>query len=237
MSEETYQRNGLTVTIHNDTDTRSPRGWYNVGKMICSHRNYHLGDEQFEAYEYEGWDDLKQHLIKERNAVIVLPLGLYDHSGITMYVSDTHNRWDGGQVGFIYCTQEDIDREWSGDNVQAEKYLRGEVETYDQYLRGDVYGYSTTDPLNGNVIDTCWGFYGIDCVREEANNVADSYEHPKRELIHYEAFKELFKALGVNPLEFKLLSEGRIKGHFPDMPERDSLINVGALARVLWGEK
>src|SRR5688572_5467595 len=112
---EQYERNGLDVQIMYDTEPFDPREDDNVGTMICSHRNYKLGDEQFDADDYDGWDDLKKYLIKERKAVIVLPLGLYDHSGITMYVGDSHDRWDGGQVGFIYCTQEDIDREWEGD--------------------------------------------------------------------------------------------------------------------------
>lgn len=175
---EEYERNGLEVKIFYDYDPESPREWDNVGTMICSHRSYNLGDEQFNSDDYEGWDDLEKHLIKERKAVIVLPLGLYDHSGITMYVGSSHDRWDGGQVGFIYCTQEDIDREWKGDKVAAEKYLRGEVETYDQYLRGDVFGFSITNPKNGEEVDSCWGFYGLEYAMEEANSNADYFKHP-----------------------------------------------------------
>jgi len=180
MSEiaEEYTHNNLDIKIFYDSDPESPREWDNVGTMICSHRNYTLGDEQFHADDYEGWDDLKQYLIKERKAVIVLPLGLYDHSGITMYVGDTHDRWDGGQVGFIYCTQEDIDREWNGDDEQAEKYLRGEVSTYDQYLTGDVYGISVTNPRNGEELENCWGFFGLKYAKEEAESIADNFVHP-----------------------------------------------------------
>lgn len=175
---EEYIRNGLKVKIHYDMDPESPREWDNVGKMICSHGRYTLGDEQFDPEEYDGWADFEKHLVRDRKAVVVLPLGLYDHSGITMYVGENHDRWDGGQVGFIYCTQEDIDREWDGDKEKAEKYLRGEVETYDQYLRGDVYGFIITNPNNGDDIDSCWGFYGLKYVKEEANSIADNYELP-----------------------------------------------------------
>lgn len=54
-------------------------------------------------------------------------------------------------------------------------------------------------------------------------------------MIHYEAFKELFKELGVNPLEFHNLSKGKVKGWFPDVP-RDPKVNVEELARVIWNE-
>lgn len=180
---EEYFHNKLKIEIFQDDDGESPREWDNVGTMICSHRNYTLGDEQFNAEDYEGWDDLKRHLKRDRKAVIILPLFLYDHSGITMYTTGDgryrqHEAWDSGQVGFIYCTQEDIDREWDGDKKKAEEYLRGEIKTYDQYLTGDVWGFKVTNPNNGEEIDSCWGFYGIEYARQEANSSADSFEHP-----------------------------------------------------------
>ena len=178
-----YERNGLNIRIFYDESPENPRDWDNVGTMVCSHRNYNLGDEQLEASEYENWEDVRKNLlIKERKAVIILPLFLYDHSGITMYTTgDTryrqHEAWDSGQVGFIYCTQEDIDREWNGDKEAAKKYLEGEIKTYDQYLTGDVYGFSIKNK-HGEDVDSCWGFYGIEYAKEEANSVADNYQHP-----------------------------------------------------------
>lgn len=184
MEYETYERNGLTVTINTDDDPANPRSeWDNVGKMVCSHRSYTLGDEQFYSDDYDGWEDLRQHLIDDEDAAIILPLALYDHSGITMYIPGDgsyhqHEAWDSGLVGFIYCTQEQIDKEWDGDKEKAENYLRGEVKTYDQYLTGDVYGYTITNPKDGEEIESCWGFYGLDDVRGEANDEADSFKHP-----------------------------------------------------------
>lgn len=176
---EEYTRNGLTVQINYDDDPENPRDWDNVGTMICSHRNYKLGDEQFNADDYEGWDDLEKHLREERKAVIVLPLALYDHSGISMHIG-TGGGWDSGQVGFIYVTQEDIDKEWQGEdrNKQAEKYLEMEVKTYNQYLTGDVYGLVITNPKTDEEIDSCWGFFGLEYVKERANEAADNFTHP-----------------------------------------------------------
>ncbi|MHB9130367.1 MAG: hypothetical protein ACYDBB_04650 [Armatimonadota bacterium] len=42
----------------------------------------------------------------------------------------------------------------------AEEALRAEVAVYDQYLRGEVYGFVLTDCATGKVTDSCWGFYG-----------------------------------------------------------------------------
>ena len=51
--------------------------------------------------------------VKELKAVIILPLYLYDHSGIAIKVGSfickaVHAEWDSGKIGFIYATKEDI---------------------------------------------------------------------------------------------------------------------------------
>lgn len=77
-----------------------------------------------------------------RANLCILPLYLFDHSGITMNTSGFSCGWDSGQVGYIYVTKETWLKEHDRDFVQEEavKYLKAEVETYDQYLTGDVYG-------------------------------------------------------------------------------------------------
>jgi hypothetical protein len=239
---ETYKRNGLTVSIEQDMDPESPREWDNFGTMICSHSRYTLGDEQFNPDDFDGWDDLKKYLKKERNAEIILPLYLYDHSGITMYTTgDTryrqHEAWDSGQVGFIYATKEKVDDEFDGDKEKAKQCLIGEVKTYDQYLTGEVYGFTIKDD-HDNLVDSCYGFYSEQDAIDEANSVADHEEKPKKlEPVHYQAFRDLFKQLDINPYEFKQLSGDKVSGYFPNLSNRKSPINIPALATVLWGRK
>jgi hypothetical protein len=80
-----------TATIDWDTDAESPREWDNLGTMICSHRSYTLGDEQADTDTYGSWEDIEK-MLRKKGAVIVLPLGLYDHSGITM-TAGTVDKW------------------------------------------------------------------------------------------------------------------------------------------------
>lgn len=176
-----YEHNNLTIKIEYDESPESPREWDNLGTMICSHRRYNLGDEQFNPDDFEGWEDLKQDLINNRNAAVVLPLFLYDHSGLSIYTTGEtrqHEAWDSGQVGFIYVDQKDVDT-YGGtpeENLEnAEKCLRAEVKDYDTYLRGEVYGFTVEDPRTGEEIESCWGFYSEESVRKEAESVADGY--------------------------------------------------------------
>ena len=159
---------GLTIRIELDTDPMNPRDWDNLGTMVCWHRNYLLGDEQptRSPDEYlEGIED-----------AIILPLYLYDHSGITMNTTGFDCPWDSNQVGFIFVEKSEIRKEY-GDLTEetlekVKKYLVGEVNTYDQYLRGEVYGY-VVETEDGEFIDSCWGFFEEDYCLVEAKSAAD----------------------------------------------------------------
>jgi hypothetical protein len=107
---------------------------------------------------------------------VILPLYLMDHSGISMSVGSFGCPWDSGQVGWIICDKETIEKEFKGDRDLAEKCLLAEVMTYDDYLTGNVYGFiveerdfdeerDEDDDEDWEQTDSCWGFYGSD-VRE-----------------------------------------------------------------------
>ena len=94
----------------------------------------------------------------------MLPLYLYDHSGLTINTTGFSCRWDSGQVGWIYASKEDALKEFGGKSFtastrqKAEARLRSEVEVYDTYLSGECYGYELYK--NGELEDSCWGFIG-----------------------------------------------------------------------------
>jgi len=113
-------------------------------------------------------------LIKKavRTGYVILPLYLYDHSGITMSTGPFGCIFDSGQVGWIVCDNETIKREWDGDRELAEEYLRSQVEVYDDYLTGNVYGFVVEewDGEGWECVDSCFGFYGHDI---RTNGMAD----------------------------------------------------------------
>jgi hypothetical protein len=119
---------------------------------------------------------------------ITLPLYLYDHSGITMRTSSFSCPWDSGQVGIIYISKKQAVEEWGRKyftkqvRERAEKYLEGEVETYDQYLTGDVFGFIVEHEESGEE-DSCWGFYGSEYCIEEAKQVAECLDRDYQESV------------------------------------------------------
>jgi hypothetical protein len=122
-------------------------------------------------------EDAAEYLRVTRDAIEVLPLVMYDHSGITIKVGSSYAQdsggWDTSQIGFIYTTQARVD-ELGVPQDSIEEQLRNEVEEYAQYLEGDVYGYVIDTPDEDHV-ESCWGFYGTDYIKDEARAAAQHY--------------------------------------------------------------
>src|SRR5699024_8899148 len=80
-------------------------------------------------------------------------LSLHDHSGITISLG-VRNGWDSGQVGFIYIHKDDAVETWGKEyftkeiRKTAQKCIEEEVSVYDNYLKGNVYGYRVSKIRN-----------------------------------------------------------------------------------------
>jgi hypothetical protein len=177
---QTYKlKNGNFLRIEQEEQPQDPRTWDNLGRMVCFHNRYELGDEtQLEKDDFDSWDDLRTVLTNEYEAVIVLPLILLDHSGLSMSTSRNYPfncNWDAGQVGWIYTTNEAIKETYDVTEVTPELLkevtdsLIDEVKTYSQYLEGDIWGLAEYKLETCNMgceheitINSCWGFYGSD---------------------------------------------------------------------------
>ena len=162
---EIIEYKGHEIKLMPDENADSPREWDNLGKMVCFHSSYVLGDKHSLTT-----DEVKD--ILDRKDVIALPLYLYEHGGITMSCEPFSCPWDSGQVGIIYVDYETLKKEYSVKKItpkireKARQVLIGEVETYDQYLTGDVWGWETCE-------ESVWGFFGSEDALQEAKNHVD----------------------------------------------------------------
>jgi hypothetical protein len=164
-SHETIQGDGVTLHIYQQDDAESPREWDNLGTMVCWHTRYSLGDVTVPKNDYANEQEVLLKACGNERDILYLPLYLYDHSGLTMHTTGFHCPWDSGQVGWIYVKREDVRKEYNvkriTDKIKEKVFevLRSEVETYDQYLQGEIYEY-VLEGKNGEVLDSCGGFYG-----------------------------------------------------------------------------
>ena len=168
-SDPSQFRRSLAMEVDSTVEERidyweNGNGWHKIANLenACDICDKH--------YDKIIQDALDKH-------AIILPLYLYDHSGITMRCHPFSCPWDSGQVGYIYATYEQIREEYSckrvtkGIRERATNLLVSEVKEYDQFLTGDVYGFVVEDSEETE-IDSCWGFYGMDyCIQEAKSSV------------------------------------------------------------------
>jgi hypothetical protein len=175
---ETFQHNGFTVKLCLDPCPENPRKVFDhMATLYCCHRGYDLGDTT-PAWRNEPLS--KEEIIEREGAgqvLAILPLYVYEHGGITMSAGGFSDRWDSGQVGWGYVTREGAEKMGcigeTYDTAFFERAIKGEVEEYDHYLTGQVYGYVVED-AEGDELESCWGFYGdLDYVRSEARSAAE----------------------------------------------------------------
>lgn len=184
--------NNKELRIFQDEDYESPREWSNMSKMFCFHKRYVLGDNhEYNINDHSTWAEFKKQIEKDNDVAIILPLFMYDHSGVSISTSYEYpytDRWDAGQVGWVFITKDTIRKEYNVKKVtktslqKALTYLLGEVEVYNQYLTGEVYSFDLVEietcthcgVSHENSIDSCGGFFGSDFTK---NGILDQL-HP-----------------------------------------------------------
>lgn len=155
------------VEVEDEYPLDPRKDWDNLGHMICWHSRYDLGDE----HNYSVEEFREQLLVWDKNREVeFLPLYLLDHSGITISTSDFCDPWDSGQVGWIYVKKEEAMKANSTINEDnwreyAQNVMNSEVDVYDMYLRGQVYGVVIEEYDKSGLIgewedkDSCYGCF------------------------------------------------------------------------------
>lgn len=186
--------------VHDDIPCEGPRDWCNITYMACPHRRYDLGDNEttlgFNATQLATelcsnppeWshgnfpDDFGTVLTRDYDAMIMLPLYLYDHSGLTMHVGafssnmlpQGHAQYDTMFCGYIYMTRKQIHEnypDWKRLTAARKERLfeimQSDVEIYNDHLCGAVFGW-VVEMQTCEKCDTweheesCYGYYGFD---------------------------------------------------------------------------
>ena len=170
------------LEIFDDLNPCSPREFDNLGTMVCFHNRYTFGDEtELKSSDFSSWEELESYLYKKEKALIVVPVFLYDHSGLSVNTTGFSCPWDSGQIGYIYTSKERIRNEYSCKRIskklkeQVREMLVSEVDSYNQYLSGDVYGFNVTDKQSGEELNSCYGFFGTDHIENGIFDYVSQY--------------------------------------------------------------
>lgn len=161
-----------TINIYPDDYPENPREWDNLSLMIMSHKRYSLGDNNhgLNLNDYDSWQEVEAVVKKKFKPVICKAVRGYDHSGFSISCSTGYPYncpWDSGQVGFLIVTRETALKKYSITRITKkhreliEKVALSELNTYNQYLTGEIYRFSVKSE-DGQLIDSCGGYYGTD---------------------------------------------------------------------------
>ena len=151
---------GHTLEILHDDSASSPRENDNLGTFAGWHRRYRLGDVQPQ-------EDPRTYQAALPKGSLIVPVYMYDHSGVALSTSDFGDRWDSGQVGIYHMSPQDIINAYGKDTpetrARAVEGIKGEIAEYSDYLNGNCWGFEIQD-ADGNQVEACWGFIGTDVV-------------------------------------------------------------------------
>ena len=178
-----FKHAGLKIEIDQDLNPENPRSemFDNLATMVFFHKRYTLGDKDhgYSDKDYGNWEAMEQDIIKRDKPACILPVYMYDHSGLAISTERTGcfaDQWDSGQIGFVFVSKAKARREYKKLTKETHEkileILKGEIETYNQYLRGDVWEYTIKDE-NDETLDSCCGFYGQDYCIENAKDAAE----------------------------------------------------------------
>ena len=165
------------LEIRYDSDLPSPREDDNLGYFITMDRNHFSPDKHptleaivKETSEEADSQSIHMALIKLRikedlneKVLAIYPVVKYEHGNVS-YRRGTQHSFDYSNNGFYIVTDRTAKIVGTPKKL-FEKVIDQELETYTKWANGDVYGY-TLYSKDGEVEDSCCGFYDIDDIKE-----------------------------------------------------------------------
>lgn len=164
-----------------DECPESPRDWDNLCHILSMRGDWNISDKGLSFGRDEAIEKIEE--LESREDIAIKPVYMLDHSGQTISLKDFGDPWDSGICGFIYVSKEEVFKECMNITEEnweevAYKHMEDEIEVYDQYIKGEVYGFKTYEmhtvqhkDMTTNAVwftheweelDSCWGFYGTE---------------------------------------------------------------------------
>lgn len=114
-----------------------------------------------------------------------MPVWAYVHGGSTIraaYQNPFGCPWDSGRSGWAYMTKADLRKHFGIKRVTkrvraaALRVMEEDVKLFCAYLNSECYGFVIRNTDTGEAMDSCWGYYGEDHVRDAAMSALKQME-------------------------------------------------------------
>lgn len=166
---------GYSINVYQDQSYGSPDDWDNENVfLVAFHRDFTV---ERKGFDRDNCIEIAKNGYKHKD-YHVFGLEAYIHSGVSLALSSEGNfpdrQWDVSQLGLVFVSKKE-----TRYKVKARKLALGLIETWNDNLSGNVYGFmieKDNDRFGG-----CWGFYGdyetsglIDSAKEEIDGEIES---------------------------------------------------------------
>lgn len=190
----------IRITIETDELAENPRteDEGNLGVMVCWHTRYNLGDEHsynsprefleslaednadtevgIRLLENKEIDELTyaelMEMIQETN--VILPLNLFDHSGLKMSTSSFSDAWDSGQVGWIYASKGVFLRETGYSEAELFSPTVSRIPMVLEDVKVKDYEekeYGVVTEINEDMLSVDFDFHKYKTFKKEENHI------------------------------------------------------------------
>ena len=194
--EQTINYKGCRIRVVQDELSESPNEWGNTEIfLVYDHRQFMVKRDEFnpeDIHAYISGEDYSIGYLYED--YYIFPVEAYIHSGIILSLYETNPtcRFDSSVTGFVLVKtkiESMAGIEFITESMAKER-AEALLETWNQYLSGEVYGYIVEKPNiiysiskdkfdrlvfendlatlesefeiehDWKVVDSCWGYYG-----------------------------------------------------------------------------
>jgi len=146
---------GYKINIYQDelSGDQNPNEWSDDNVFLVNYHNdfYVENDKIITKNDVKNW--YAGEKIEQAKDYHIFMLSCLIHSGVWLslnysFVSDGQG-WDTSHIGIVLVSKKE-----ARTKKKALKLAEGLLETWNDYLSGNVYGYDVEG------IASCWGFYG-----------------------------------------------------------------------------
>jgi hypothetical protein len=126
------------LRVIRDESAESPDDWGNTDMfLIYDHRQFNIKRKGFDPEDIAQWYQASFRTL-DYEGYHVFPVAAYIHSGVSLSLTDSLKRqgWDTSVRGFILVAVE-----LGKSEEKAKEYAQGLIDTWNQYLSGDVWGF------------------------------------------------------------------------------------------------
>lgn len=153
------------LEITHDDWVDSPRTWSTLGVIFVP-----KGCKYAKNESDLDWDSICEGNRErdcerlEKMGYIVYPLSVYDHSGVSIYIGGSCDKWDSGQIGWYLVSKSDVYKEYGCKRIspklraKLDKVVEGEIEVLNDWYNGETWKYNLFK--EEELFDSCGGFIG-----------------------------------------------------------------------------